>query len=203
MNIFGSIFDACFPPRESAKLLKDIHAEQWEKQHQPRSWKQCTYLAAYAEPVVKAAIAENKFYANRAATNLLAALLRQWNDEHGSTATYFVPVPLSNARQRARGYNQVEAVLRAVVPSQQIVSAALVRPVDTPPQTSLARAARVHNMSGAFTCNHTHIKTLPPAAHIVLIDDVMTTGATMGAAKAALSPHLLPTQRLTCLAFAH
>jgi len=203
MNIFTSIFDTCFPPRESAKLLLNVHAELWGKQHQPRQWKQCTCLAVYAEPVVKAAIAENKFYANRTATNLLVTLLRQWNEEHGSTVTYFVPVPLSKVRQRSRGHNQVEAVLRVVVPNQQIVSNALVRPIDTPPQTSLTREARAHNMSGAFTCSHTQIKTLPPAAHIVLVDDVITTGATMGAAKAALSPHLLSTQRLTCVAFAH
>src|SRR3954465_3494137 len=62
-----------------------------------------------------------------------------------------IPVPLSTARLRERGYNQAVEIARHLVPAK-IDLAACVRPGDTAPQTGLDQEQRRHNARGAFRC---------------------------------------------------
>ena len=87
-----------------------------------------------------------------------------------------VPVPLHPARQRQRGYNQALEVAR-------LVSRALAIPVardsvqrirTTAPQSDLNAAARIKNVRGAFA-----LRSTLAYQHIVLLDDVVTTGNTV------------------------
>ncbi|WP_374688646.1 ComF family protein [Promineifilum sp.] len=95
-----------------------------------------------------------------------------------------LPIPLHPRRQRRRGYNQSELLARPLAQALGIPfsAAALRRTRHTPPQVGLGPAARADNVKGAFTAD--------PAAvagrHVLLIDDVLTTGATMSAAAEAL-----------------
>lgn len=89
-----------------------------------------------------------------------------------------IPVPLHRSRLRQRGFNQ--AVLIGRVLSKQLsvplVTDALIRTRPTAPQIELPAAERRMNVRGAFTV------TRPESVadrHIVLFDDVMTTGSTM------------------------
>lgn len=95
-----------------------------------------------------------------------------------------VPVPLHPSRERRRGYNQAQVVARAlerVIPGTQTVSL-LQRERRTPSQTTLDRSQRLRNLRGAFRCQRQ-----PPAGRkLVLVDDVLTTGATLDAATEAL-----------------
>ena len=94
-----------------------------------------------------------------------------------------VPMPLTRRRMRARGFNQ--AALLAGTTGRALglprLGRALARIRDAPPQRTLARAARLTNVRGAFV-------TPRPLAvrRVALVDDVTTTGATVRAATVAL-----------------
>lgn len=91
---------------------------------------------------------------------------------------FLVPVPLSAARLRSRGYNQAAEIGRAVarlagVPLRPRMCE---RVNDTPPQSELPWAERERNVRGAFRCMG-EVR----GARVAVVDDVMTTGATLDA----------------------
>ena len=94
-----------------------------------------------------------------------------------------VPVPLHARRLRERGFNQ-SALLAAEVGRRLGVPvlAALERRHDTPPLAQLPHAERAASVRDAFLAS----AHPPSGARIVLVDDVVTTGATSRAALAAL-----------------
>jgi ComF family protein len=98
-----------------------------------------------------------------------------------------VPVPLSPARLRERGFNQSELIARGLASRWRIPVWANVvaRARNTESQTRLAPGDRLRNVAGAFDVS----TSAPPSlrgAHIVLVDDVVTTAATMNACAEAL-----------------
>lgn len=106
-------------------------------------------------------------------------------------AGLLVPIPLSPRRERTRGYNQATALARALSNHWRLpVALGVLRRVrETASQTALAPDARARNVAGAFTA------AVPPrhpasgsgmSPTIILVDDVLTTGATLVAGAIAL-----------------
>ena len=95
-----------------------------------------------------------------------------------------VPVPLHPRRLRERGYNQSMELARPVARALgcPLLADGLVRLRDTPTQTALARAGRAANVAGVFRAAAGRALA---GGHVVIVDDVVTTGSTMGAAMAA------------------
>ena len=97
----------------------------------------------------------------------------------GAAPEVLVPVPLHPRRARERGYNQALLLARRVERAWGVPAAAnaLQRVAPTQPQTDLDAAARRRNVRGAFAVRRPE---LVAGRHVVLVDDVLTTGATAG-----------------------
>lgn len=126
-----------------------------------------------------------KFHDDLAAGRLLAALmLDDPRRPAAAAATALAAVPLARARLRERGYDQAHELARPLARGLglPLLDEALHRVRDTPPQSSLGALARRRNLRGAFVAGFTG--AVPE--RVLLVDDVMTTGATLQAAAAAL-----------------
>jgi ComF family protein len=95
-----------------------------------------------------------------------------------------VPVPLGRKRMRERGYNQVGLVARpmAALTGWQYAPRALVRARETKSQVGLSAVERQENMRDAFRSD----PRLVAGRTVLLLDDVVTTGATLKACADAL-----------------
>lgn len=123
------------------------------------------------------------------AAAVLAARMAPILRARGLPGCWLVPVPLHRMRRWRRGYDQAVVLARAlarVVPGARVLPA-LRRRRRTTPQVGLDGEARRRNLVGAFRI------AVPPATlrrwPCVLIDDVITTGATLGEAARALRAH--------------
>ena len=123
--------------------------------------------------------------AARPMARLMARL--DWPEDVLEERTALVPVPLSRARQRERGYNQAEAIASALSLYWKIPvwNDVLQRNRHTGSQVRLTPTERAGNVSGAFTLAPNKSARLS-GSHVILVDDVITTAATFNAAAEAL-----------------
>lgn len=110
-----------------------------------------------------------------------------WPDDVLSERTALVPIPLSRTRLRERGYNQAQCLAEVLSPLWHcpVWSDVLVRMRDTRSQVRLTPSERAVNVSRAFAVPAGRQAQLR-GAHLVLVDDVVTTAATLNAAAEAL-----------------
>ena len=110
-----------------------------------------------------------------------ASLLRHlpWLEPTLEAADWVVPMPLSAQRLQERGFNQSLLLARALA-SGKTRSDLLLRVLDTPAQSSLPRSARMHSVRHAFAVEPLLRQQLA-AKRVLLVDDVMTTGASLHA----------------------
>ncbi len=135
----------------------------------------------YAPPLDRL-LPRYKFHGDLAAGRLLAQLMaRAFAGCERPQA--LVPVPLHRSRLRRRGYDQALELARPLAATLGLpLRADLLRRVRaTAAQSELDAAARRRNLRAAFRA-----ADVPMPAHVALVDDVMTTGATLHAAARAL-----------------
>lgn len=131
-----------------------------------------------------------KYQGVRSAAPLLGRLLGRAVESSGIEGPFLVvPVPLTTAKRRSRGFNQAEEIARAYASVSaslnafraaagiQVDSALLVRNRETVSQTGLTRPQRQANLRGAFAVRKPEKLR---GKRVLLVDDVMTTGATAG-----------------------
>jgi ComF family protein len=99
--------------------------------------------------------------------SLLSASIASWSVDR------VIPVPLSTARLRGRGYNQAVEIARHLARGKLDIDVC-VRHADAVPQTELPWDERRRNVRGAFGC-----RRALTGATVAVVDDVMTTGATL------------------------
>jgi ComF family protein len=132
-------------------------------------------------------VQELKFRGRQNLAGLLGGLLAGTYCEVWSREDFdcIVPVPLHSRRKRERGYNQSELLARALALriALPVSSRALSRVRPTLPQVGLTDTQRQENLRQAFRCAG---REQISGKRVLLVDDVMTTGATVSSAASAL-----------------
>ncbi|MGH7904730.1 MAG: ComF family protein, partial [Candidatus Dormibacteraceae bacterium] len=130
------------------------------------------------------AIHRLKYEGRRPLARPLARLVCDRLAIDGAPGMGLLAVPLHRSRLARRGFNQSELIVRELRVRLRLPEppGRLVRARDTPAQVGLDRAHRLANVSGAFDWQGPDLGGMP----VILVDDVITTGATLEACAAAL-----------------
>lgn len=142
-------------------------------------------LFRYEGPI-RSALHRVKYRGERRRGEELGSLLARYAeclfDSQPGAFTAVVPVPLHESRLHTRGFNQSALLAKAVADRYGwLFAPALVRQRATASQVGLERERRWSNVAGAFAW-----LGRPLSGTVLLVDDVVTTGATIAAATAAL-----------------
>lgn len=162
--------------------------------HLPLKMKLChpkanyTLLAAtdYSNPVIRTLIRKLKFSRHSKIATYLGAYVATSAQPLSNSIDLIVPIPLSTARYRERGFNQAELITTEIAAhlAKPFETSLLLRIKNTVAQSTIRGIrARQENLEGSFLvqgAEKIHGK------RILLVDDVWTTGATMNTAAAEL-----------------
>ena len=137
-------------------------------------------LVRYEEPV-KTVFHHIKFGKKIWLLRLFAPLVEQCSNRlNVSDYDMLIPVPLDSKRQRERGFNQAQAIagmLKRSNPNRNLgIREPLVKWKRTLPQSQLTRHERLKNVEGVFSVRK---RSLVHGKHILLVDDIFTTGSTI------------------------
>jgi ComF family protein len=179
-----------------------LRSPQCERCGHPRGEGPCTYcplLPPYVRavrsafwvphPVASAAVHALKYDGWSATAEGMAARMSRlpWPRDVIDERAAVVPVPLSSTRLRERGYNQAGLLARPLAQrwGLPVLEDAIERTRHTVTQTKLTPSERSTNVHGAFRVTDGALARIS-GAHIMLVDDVLTTGSTLNAAAGAL-----------------
>jgi ComF family protein len=166
-------FDPCGGPVVSAGALSD-----------PPVYDRARAVARYDE-TIRRLVRELKYKDRHDACRLMGRLMAGAGTDLLVDADVLVPVPLHRWRLLWRRFNQAQVLAREVSRLSRVPVAplALIRRRRTPPQVGLSASQRRRNLAGAF---HVQRPAEVAGRRVVLVDDVITTGATADAAARVL-----------------
>ncbi len=203
------LLDFLFPPRADEKIVQgttlddflSLVAPQLVSETRPET----VALLPFSDTRVRSALHEAKYHGSERAFAYLGTALAEYlmDADEWPTKSIIVPIPLGKTRKKERGFNQAEEITKHALrvlgtqDSFTLETDLLERVRETPTQIGLERSKREANMRGAFVAK----RRANPASIYIILDDVITTGATLQSAISALSfagaTHILP------LALAH
>ncbi len=146
-----------------------------------RGFRSACAAALFDEPL-KSWVARLKYRGERTLAPALGHLARGAFERFCDVAAYdlVVPVPLSPGRYRERGFNQSFLLASAIATPHGLPVVSMLRRIrETAPQVGLESGAREENVAGAFAVDPEHGE--PIGLTVLLVDDVLTTGATVDA----------------------
>lgn len=194
--------DTLAPPDPEIRRIEslDLGAFAAEIGRQPRlpEAEEVICLFPYRSPVVRTSLVELKEFKNRRIAGLLGSLVYDALIEEladlavfqNFTSPLVLPVPMTDDKRRVRGWNQCELILDALAHEDtghelEISYDVLVKIRETEDQVGMSRAERFENQEGCFA--------VPPGRtgavrgrNVIVMDDIVTTGATLAAAERAL-----------------
>ena len=208
--ILRAAIETIFPPRESEVVVRQATRDAIARLVMPQIVSlavnkeeieplSVTALLPYRTELIQSLVLEAKFEKNRRAQALLGSVVTDYIKVWSKTRTFegqpppnmiLVPLPLGEKRRKERGYNQVEEVSLFAMQTLhadddvftiRLATDLLMRVRETAPQMTLGKAARLLNMREAFGLAHP-TSPLDPSLTYILLDDVVTTGASLAAA---------------------
>ena len=172
----GHVCDSCGTPQSEAGLCEACRQERPPYQAL-RSW------LAFDDPI-RGALHHLKYRHDIGLGDAIAAQMAGFVRSLGWPVDVVIPIPLSEARRRERGYNQVGLIARplALALGHRYAPNALVRWRNTHSQVGLSREQRKDNVRGVFRAEGSRIR----GKIALLVDDVATTGSTLNSGAEAL-----------------
>ncbi len=195
-NLFGSILDTILPPRDDFTLVKSLDMKTLSalpRPSVPAQW--VTALFPYKDNRIRAVIWELKYKENTKPLEIIGQMLYEEIFALVSDIILFdqdaqfllIPIPMTTASRRERGYNQSERIAKAVL-EHDLEHILLYAPQwfekvkeTTKQSRSTSREERISNLAGCFSADRR-----VDGKYIILIDDVTTTGSTLSEARSTL-----------------
>ncbi len=176
--------------------LNCIH-ESRQAERESESW--IFPIFDYRHPPIKKALWLLKYNNKKAFAKIFAEIihermleeLSELNTMENFREAILLPIPLSKIRQKERGYNQAELICKELVKIDRnenfkLVTNVLIKPKDTEHQARIKnRSERLRNIVGSFSIQNGKEDVLKKK-NIILVDDILTTGATLGEARRIL-----------------
>lgn len=195
MNLWSRILDIFFPV-SSLEPTFERAVMQRGALRAPRQHKLSWILSIYdyREPIIRSVVRTLKNRRNTRLARMIAyimyehliVLLADQRLFANMTQPIVIPIPLSPRRMRSRGFNQATLIGTYIARygDWKLNTTTLVRVIDGPKQALIKnRSLRMKNIVGCFSIKNTHrIRH----QHVILVDDVTTTGATLYEARRLL-----------------
>jgi len=209
-NIGNAILNLLFPPHNDVEVSRTLTVADAYDNFTLYKTDGGIYTALpYRESGVRSLIRANKFHDDSRATHILASVLGEIltniMEEYALAPEWrrplLIPIPASPKRLRKRGVNQVEQIIKAL-PKEILrhfeYSPYIVEREHRESQVRVGKHKREENIRGAFYVSN---QKLIEGKYIIVVDDVVESGATMKDAARALQES--GAQEIICIALAH
>lgn len=149
----------------------------------PPSWTRCLAAFRYDTPI-NALIKQLKFHNKSAYSSQIAkSMVYEFTQRDFNAAKnidYLIPIPMHPKRLQERGFNQARLIANSLsrITGTKMLDC-LTKSHHAPPQSSLAKHARQNNQMQFAIKSLSLLKQLKEKSNVILIDDVLTTGATV------------------------
>lgn len=207
-QLYKTLLDIIFPQKGLELEINNLTPEDLSEKLHIKEHDNVVSLFQYKDPLIKQMIWLLKYKWDRHVAHLFALALYDYLIEELADEIVFsegvrivlVPLPLSKKRERERGYNQVKLITDELqkLGEFNVDTDLLMKKKHTPPQTALKKKDRASNIRGAFEVQN---KNDLRNTHVVLIDDVLTTGSTLTEAQKTLQK--ADAHKVSCVTLAH
>lgn len=197
-NTWNFVLDTIAPTDPFIREIEDMSAEEFIQRAKKieKNTVEGDFIAffSYKDPLVKAAILEVKSYGNKRIARLLGEVvhellvleLEDMEVFYNFRAPLLLPIPMTRKSIRERGWNQCELLVQAITRySDEMFETprnALVKIGKTEDQVGKGRKERFANLAHVFIADSNVIHD----RNVIVLDDIVTTGATLCEAKRAL-----------------
>lgn len=217
-KILEYLLDLVLPRPQNVRVLEEMNPEKFRAATSPSELRAADHtpenpftLFDYKHSLVRQAIWELKYRGNKKIAKLLAeCLYEELVEELTERKTFenfekplLIPVPLSKKRLWERGFNQCELLADALETLDrenffEVCRNVLIKVKDTESQTKNNRASRLKNLKNCFAVPRPEKIA---GRNIILLDDVITTGATLDETRRTLKR--AGVRKIFCVAVAH